>query len=111
MPRGYPTRAAVVLPDGQMLEALPDGVAVGRLSRYRRRPVLYAAPPLTEEQRNSVAALAEEYAGVQEQMTGPRLCVSFFERLGSPLFTDGRSIRDVRPGDLYQLFDDLESWR
>jgi hypothetical protein len=139
IPRGYPTRAAVILPDGQVLEAKRGGAAIGKLSRYRRRPVLHAALPLSDDQRAYVFKLAQEYVGTtyswadylylalwrlrirpqrlrdaitdNERMICSQLCDNFAERLGLHLFTDERLERAVTPGDLFRLFEGNGWWR
>lgn len=57
--------AFVVLPGGQLIEAMPGGADVAPLSTYDDREVLYVSPAgLTDAQRKAICDCALRYRGV-----------------------------------------------
>jgi hypothetical protein len=55
----------VVLPDGQLVEAMPGGADVARLSEYDDREVTYVSPEgLTDAQRTAICEAARKYQGI-----------------------------------------------
>jgi hypothetical protein len=60
LPRGCPTLVMVMLSDGKVLESRRGGAVISSLGRYRRRLVLHARLPLSDDQRTQVCDLARQ---------------------------------------------------
>lgn len=138
LPRGFPTHAFTVLPNGQIFEAQPGGARITSLSRYADRPVLFAKMPLTDAQRARVPEvvlpmvdtpysfldyvyLALWRLGIRPdwlrdavRSSGHMICSQSVDKveelIGLNLFTDLRLNQDVTPGDLFELFEAKGWW-
>jgi uncharacterized protein YycO len=121
--------AFIVLPDDQLIEAMPGGAIVAPLSKYSDRHVLYVSPAgLTDAQRKAICDCALKYQGVPYsfldyvalaahrfhlpvprlrryiESTGHQICSQLVDQAyvdaGQRLFDDGRWSGYVTPMDL-----------
>lgn len=137
-PRGFPTHAFTVLPDGMVFEAQPGGAVIDSISRYDGRPVVYVHLPLTEYQRGITRVIAQSMVGTPYSFldylylglwrfgirpdwlrdrvrdSGHMICSQACDKLaeiqGLNLFTDERLNQDVSPGDLFMLAESKGWW-
>lgn len=137
IPRGFPTHAFTVMPNGQIFEAQPGGARFISMTRYADRPVLLAKLPLTNLQREQIVDVALRYVhtpysfldyvylalwrvGMRPKWlqdavkdSGHMICSQAVDKLaeevGMNLFTDARLNQDVTPGDLFELFE-VRGW-
>jgi len=137
LPRGFPTHAFVVLPNGMIFEAQPGGARIGSMTRYAGRPILFAKIPLTNEQRDRVLPIATSLVGTPYSFldyvylalwrfgfrpvwlrdavktSGHMICSQAVDKveemIDMNLFTDARLNQDVTPGDLFELFE-VRGW-
>ncbi|WP_030237851.1 hypothetical protein [Streptomyces sp. NRRL S-350] len=115
----------------ELIEAQPGGAVLRPLSEYADRDVVYVSPPLTDDQREKVAAAARslrytpysalDYAALAAHRfhlpapglrryiadSGHMICSQLadeaYRRAGIELFKDGRWPGYVTPGDLWNL--------
>lgn len=122
------THAFVLLDDGTVIEAMPQGAQIVPLSHYDGREILWSNLPLTQRQRRDIVSEARSLVGTPYSFadygalfverlgvgwgltkdyvteTGHLICSQLvdevYKRAGVHLFDDGRLSQDVTPGDL-----------
>ncbi len=126
----FVTHAFIVLPGGDIIEAMPKGATFAKLDKYPN--AVYSRFDLNLDQRDAICeeaikmygtpysfldylALAATHFNIRPEpirnrvtnsgkMICSQLCAEAYRRAGVDLFPDKRLPMDVTPGDLSRLF-------
>jgi uncharacterized protein YycO len=133
----FVTHAFIVLPGGELIEAMPKGASFATVDKYPN--AIYSRFPLTHDQRMAICEEAIRMHGTpysfldylalgathfniypepirrrvvnSGKMICSQLAAEAYRRAGVDLFPDNRLPMDVTPGDLSRLFLEFENNR